>query len=52
MDENTYRRSFVRKKPVLDPGKRNTIIVIAVIVMVAVMLLFNSFYDMPQLCSP
>ena len=27
MDENTYRRSFVRKKPVLDPGKRNMIIV-------------------------
>ena len=48
MDENTYRRSFVRKKPVLDPGKRNMIIVIAVIILAVVMLLFNSFYELNE----
>ena len=48
MDENTYRRSFVRRKPVMDPGKRNSIIIIAAIVIAAILLLFNSFYELNE----
>ena len=48
MDENTYSRSFVKKKPFLDGRKRKTIIIVALIVVAAVLLLFNSFYELNE----
>ena len=48
MDENTYSRSFVKKKPILDGRKRKTIIIAALIVIAAVMMLFNSFYELNE----
>ena len=48
MDENTYSRSFVKKKPILDGRKRKTIIIVALIVVAAVLLLFNSFYELNE----
>ena len=48
MDENTYRHSYVNKKPHLDPAKRKSIIITALVLLAAVLLLFNSFYELNE----
>ena len=48
MDENSYSRSFVKRKPVMDGRKTKTIILLAVIIVLILMLLFNSFYELKE----
>ncbi len=48
MDENTYHRSFVKRKPSMDGKKTKTIIILAVIIVLLLMLVFNSFYELKE----
>lgn len=48
MEENNYRQSFVKRRPAMDSRKRNTLIVLAVIILAVLMLLFNSFYELKE----